>query len=590
VDKGAHAYFDNEVTTTLLTVQGGATVQLEPNGSWNIDEVNTGTVGGAGRGTVVFNKEDDTLASPNNTLNGKITGAGDVEKIGAGSMWLQGDNTYTGDTTVHGGLLLIGSAMPSGGGLGTRYDNSGVPTEITSRNYAGKITIDTGATLGFYAPDLVSIGVPTSGRVQELSGLIRGAPDSILLVTEDRRVEISGSADNTPTQYPSPDSYNHFRGNLEIVDGGYLNVSGRLDVREESFDQNIPWSAATYTQHIYTGNMIVEGGGTLEFSYNRDWTLTTGNLSGSPDPMVGKGNFVVNSGQHFYFTGSGAAYPGHTEVKGAGTVFHLPAGGPTGAVWGMPHNAGVSQAGNFEVRAGAALVGGGARAGGGNFATTLNVGKLVMSPGSVLNVLPGGFKVNVADVAATVLADSIRITIEATTATAKGTYVLHDLSNTTAAGVPGAANGAALTFANTSGVVFAGTGATTGLVLPAHVNLQVGGSILVNGGAFYEYVLMDGLNVQSIVSAAGVDPAAAIAKIFGSNQIQVMGAQFHLGFSGSKLVMTQVSLSTTIPEPSTYALCGGLGVLGLALWRRRRSRNAAKQRGSEGGSAAEPRV
>jgi hypothetical protein len=418
--------------------------------------------------------------------------------------------------------------------------------------------------------------------------LIIGKAGSTLLVTDDRRVEVSGSADNTPTVAPVPGSYNHFKGNLEVVEGGYLNVSGRLDVKEEAFDQGTPF-AATYSQHVYTGDMIVNGGatppvkgGTLEFSYNRDWTVTTGNLTGTQGD-TNRGNFVVSTGQNFYFMGDASGYAGHTEVKAneslnRGSVFHLPADGTTGAVYGMGAQADVSQAGNFMVRSGSTLVGGGARAGVGNFATTLNVGALAMETGSVLSVLPGGFKVNVADAGlpgSVLIANNIRITIEAATAATVNTFKFLPSSESPAAGDPGTAGAAALTFANASGVVF--SVGNTGVVLPlGQVNLQVGGSIL-RDGALHDYVLIDGLNTQSIVTAAGVGDvsADAIRAIFGNDgRVFVMGAEFQLGFSGNKLVMSQMSLSSTVPEPSTYALVGGFGVLGFALWRRR-SRAAA---------------
>jgi LPXTG-motif cell wall-anchored protein len=51
-----------------------------------------------------------------------------------------------------------------------------------------------------------------------------------------------------------------------------------------------------------------------------------------------------------------------------------------------------------------------------------------------------------------------------------------------------------------------------------------------------------------------------------------MGARFHLSFQSDKLLLTQETYSTTVPELSTYAIIGGLGVLGLAVFRRRRKK------------------
>jgi hypothetical protein len=201
----------------------------------------------------------------------------------------------------------------------------------------------------------------------------------------------------------------------------------------------------------------------------------------------------------------------------------------------------------------------------------LNVNNLSMASGSTLGVYPGGFNVNVAaaNAANITLADNISIIVASGAGLPVGTYSEFNGGPTSSGPASGNGHIASVSFADETGNIFMGS---NGVLLPAKVNLGVGVSgYLPESGAMSEFVLMDGLNVQSIVSAAGVSTAAdAILSIFGNDgKVEMLGAVFQLTFNGDKLLMTQMTYSTTIPEPGTYALCGGLVVLGVAVWRKR---------------------
>ncbi|MEI8369089.1 MAG: autotransporter-associated beta strand repeat-containing protein [Planctomycetia bacterium] len=60
-------------------------------------------------GTLIFNRSDDSSAI------GSISGAGSVTKLGAGTLSLEGTNSYAGGTTIGAGAISLGSA----GALGT---------------------------------------------------------------------------------------------------------------------------------------------------------------------------------------------------------------------------------------------------------------------------------------------------------------------------------------------------------------------------------------------------------------------------------------------------------------------------------------
>ena len=104
---------DNTAFNGSVTVYGDATLQLGNGGAAggiNSDIANDGTVAFDRTGTYVF--------------GGSISGAGGVNQLGSGTVILDADNPYTGNTQVSAGTLAIGdsshtSAALSGGGATT---------------------------------------------------------------------------------------------------------------------------------------------------------------------------------------------------------------------------------------------------------------------------------------------------------------------------------------------------------------------------------------------------------------------------------------------------------------------------------------
>ena len=88
----------NNTFTGATTVSAG-TLQVGNGGS-------SGSIAGDinNNATLAFNRSTDS------SLAGNITGTGVVNKLGAGTLTLTGNNTYSGDTTVWAGTLRAGSA------------------------------------------------------------------------------------------------------------------------------------------------------------------------------------------------------------------------------------------------------------------------------------------------------------------------------------------------------------------------------------------------------------------------------------------------------------------------------------------------
>jgi uncharacterized repeat protein (TIGR01451 family) len=149
--------YDLGLTRGSITFTGGKVIMTGANAYTSTTTVNSGSlqigVGGttgdlsgtsgvslaSGTG-LIFNRSDDL------THTAPISGAGTLEKQGAGTLTLTGANPFTGATTVTAGTLRLGAGSTSGDLSGT----SGV-------------AVASGATLSFHRSDDITFGAPISG-------------------------------------------------------------------------------------------------------------------------------------------------------------------------------------------------------------------------------------------------------------------------------------------------------------------------------------------------------------------------------------------------------------------------------------------
>lgn len=106
-----------------VVVNAGGTLQVSANET-------IGNIGGAGN--VVLNANLTTGDGSNTTLSGVISGTGNLIKQGTGTMSLTGVNTYSGITTVNGGVLEF-----TGAGAKTSTGNVVVNSGGTLRTDGG---------------------------------------------------------------------------------------------------------------------------------------------------------------------------------------------------------------------------------------------------------------------------------------------------------------------------------------------------------------------------------------------------------------------------------------------------------------------
>jgi autotransporter-associated beta strand protein len=146
-----------------ITLAGGA---LDYNGSENLTIV---------RGLALAEATTSVLhnAAGRSTFSAAITGAGNLNKTGAGILDLTAANTYTGTTTVSAGTLLV-NGRTAGGNLLVQSS----ATLGGSGTIGGNTVISSGATLSpGNSPGVLNIlgDLTLEGTVvMELNGLTRG--------------------------------------------------------------------------------------------------------------------------------------------------------------------------------------------------------------------------------------------------------------------------------------------------------------------------------------------------------------------------------------------------------------------------------
>ena len=227
---GTNTYTGNtNINSGTLTVSGtlsdSTAVTVASGATYDVDVSDTiASVDGAGTIEIANAVTLTTGDANDQELSGTVSGSGSITKVGNGILTLSGTNSYSGDTTISAGTLLVTSQL----GVGS---------------YAGDIS------------NVGDLGINSSNN-QTLSGVISGSGT----------INKSGSGELTLT------GANTFDGTINIA-GGTLFAGGSSDGSNKITEGNIIVKGGTLS-----GSGIIDGNVTFSSTAG---TLAPGNSIGT---------------------------------------------------------------------------------------------------------------------------------------------------------------------------------------------------------------------------------------------------------------------------------------------------------------------
>lgn len=131
------------------------------------------------------------------TFNGIISGSGSkLIKEGSGTLTLTGSNTYTGTTTVNGGILLAGNTAGSATGTGSVTVNSA--SIGGTGTFGGSVSISSGGKIepGNASTSVSGLGTLTLGKNLTMNGTIRMGVRNAAGYMSDQLIVLGSTAVN----------------------------------------------------------------------------------------------------------------------------------------------------------------------------------------------------------------------------------------------------------------------------------------------------------------------------------------------------------------------------------------------------------
>ncbi|EIS5205585.1 fibronectin-binding autotransporter adhesin ShdA [Salmonella enterica] len=283
------------------TYSGGTTITGGTLTADHADSLGTGTIANS-----------SVLQVGEGELENTLSGTGSLVKTGTGELTLNGDNDYSGGTTIDDGVLIADNADSLGSG---DIDNSGVlqvgegelkntlsgtgslvkigTGELTlngDNDYSGGTTISDGTLIANHADSLGTGAIDNSGVLQvgegELKNTLSGTGSLVKIGTG----ELTLNGDNDYSGGTTISDGTLIADHADSLGTGAIDNSGVLQVGEGELENTL----------FGSGSLVKTGTGELTLSgdnntYFGDTTIAGGTLIAANVNALGSGN-IDNSG------------------------------------------------------------------------------------------------------------------------------------------------------------------------------------------------------------------------------------------------------------------------------------------------------
>ncbi|EBR9992560.1 TPA: fibronectin-binding autotransporter adhesin ShdA [Salmonella enterica] len=292
---------DELIVTGDNNYSGGTTISGGTLTADHADSLGTGTIANSG-----------VLQVGEGELENTLSGSGSLVKTGTGELTLSGDNTYSGGTTITGGTLRADHADSLGTGaiansgvlqvgegeLENTLSGTGSLVKIGTgeltlngdNDYSGGTTIDDGVLIADNADSLGTGAVANSGVLQVGEGELENTLSGSGSLVKTGTGELTLSGDNTYSGGTTISGGTLTVDHADSLGSGDIDNSGVLKVGEGELKNTLSGS----------GSLVKTGTGELTLSgdnntYSGDTTIADGTLIAANVNALGSGN-IDNSG------------------------------------------------------------------------------------------------------------------------------------------------------------------------------------------------------------------------------------------------------------------------------------------------------
>ncbi len=276
------------------------------------------------------------------TASGEISGIGILRKSGTGTLTLTAQNTYSGSTTINGGILQIGNGGTSGT-LGT-----------------GAVSVASGAELIFNRSNAFTVGNTLSG-------------DGLMTKKGAGRMTVNGNNSGGALNWNFTGTGN---GDIGFQNANAIGGSGSTITLADNAT-----GSAFFSSSGNNSTVAISIGSDANFT----WNGSTGNTNTLSGKISGSGTFTKVSGENLILTGANS-FSGAISISGGG---RLEIGG-SGVLGSGSHAGNISNANTLFINTTSNQTLSGTISGGGGLNKS-NTGTLVLE-GS--NTFTGNININ----------------------------------------------------------------------------------------------------------------------------------------------------------------------------------------------------